>query len=353
MEYLPPYEEYKARQRPSLKQHQFIDKSRDTVRAILNRSDPRLLLIVGPCSIHDKISTREYASRLHDFAASVSSQFFLVMRTYFEKSRSVAGWKGFLYDPLLDGSHNIPQGIEWTRELLLELAAMEVPTATEFLDPISAYYYDDLITWGSIGARTSSSQPHRQLASALEMPIGFKNGIAGNVSAAVNGALAASHPHRYMGLCPQGKPIIKKTSGNHDAHVVLRGGESGPNYDPGSVAHLINRLEHVGLPARLLIDCSHQNSGKKFEKQPAVFQSVINQIVEGNTAIRGVMLESHLHSGKQMHPTDVSQLKYGVSITDSCLDWHSTAHLIEWAAVTLQQQQQCAAAEAIDICGIV
>lgn len=345
MEYLPSYDECKSRQPLSFKQRHFIEKSRETVRAILNRKDPRLLLIVGPCSIHDKISTREYAALLREFAHSVSSQFFLVMRTYFEKSRSTSGWKGLFYDPLLDGSHAMPLGIEWSRELLLDLASMEVPAATEFLDPITAYYYDDLITWGSIGARTSSSQPHRQLASDLGMPIGFKNGIAGNTSAAINGALVAAHPHYFIGLCPNGKPIRKKTPGNQDGHVVLRGGESGPNYDPGSIAHLINRLEHAQLPPRLLVDCSHQNSGKKFDKQPDVFQSVLHQIAEGNTAIRGLMLESHLQCGKQTIPHDLSQLKHGVSITDSCLDWRSTARLIEWGAESLQQQ--CTTAETV------
>lgn len=349
MEYLPPYEEYKSRQQLTLEQQHFIKKSRDTIRAILSGQDPRQLLIVGPCSIHDRDAAIEYASRLRSLSEEVSSHFFIVMRTYFEKSRSSFGWKGFFYDPLLDGSHHMTLGIEWSRQLLLDLATMEIPTATEFLDPLTAYYYDDLISWGSIGARTSSSQPHRQFASGLDMPIGFKNGIAGNVSAAVNGVLVASQPHHYLGLSDAGRPILKKTAGNPDAHIVLRGGESGTNYDAGAVTQALSRLEHAHLPLRLIIDCSHHNSHKKFERQVAVFQSAIGQIADGNDKIRGVMLESHLHSGKQAIPSNLSQLSYGVSITDGCLDWDSTAELIEWGAAALQQQGS--PAETADICG--
>jgi 3-deoxy-7-phosphoheptulonate synthase len=338
MEFLPSYKEIKTRFPLLPSQHLFIEESRQTVRAILNGTDPRLLLIVGPCSIHDRLSAKEFAVQLHKLAYTVASHFFLVMRVYCEKPRTASGWKGFLYDPLLDGSHAMHLGIEWTRQLLLELATLQVPAATEFLDPLTAYYYEDLMTWGSIGARTASSQTHRQLASALPMPIGFKNGVAGNVSAAVNGAMAASHPHTYMRICENGKPIIARTMGNPDTHVVLRGGESGPNYDPSSVSEALARLEHAKLPLRLLIDCSHHNSAKKHDRQPGVFQSVIHQIIEGNTNIRGLMLESHLHAGNQILTSDLSQLQYGISITDACLDWHSTAHLISWGARHLHQQ---------------
>lgn len=338
MESLPSYKELKTRFPLLTTQRQFIEDSRQTVRAILNGTDPRLLLIVGPCSIHDLSSAKEFAQRLRQLADNVASQFFLIMRVYCEKPRTGSGWKGFLYDPHLDGSHAMQQGIEWTRQLLLELASLQVPAATEFLDPLTAFFYDDLITWGSIGARTASSQVHRNLASGLSMPIGFKNGVAGNISAAVNGALAASHAHTYMRICDNGKPTISRTTGNSDAHIVLRGGEEGPNYDPSSVSDALSRLEQAKLPPRLLIDCAHHNSGKKYERQALVFQSVIHQIVEGNTNIRGLMIESHLHAGNQIIPSHPSLLKYGVSITDPCLDWNSTAHLICWGAQHFQQE---------------
>jgi len=339
MEFLPSYKELKTTLPLLPDQHRFIEESRQTVRSILNGTDSRLLLIVGPCSIHDPLSAKEFAKRLCQLAQHVSSHFFIIMRAYCEKPRTSAGWKGFLYDPFLNGSHAILTGIEWTRQLLLELTSLQIPVATEFLDPLTAFYYDDLVTWGSIGARTASSQIHRNLASNLSMPIGFKNGIAGNVSAAVNGVMVANHPHTFMSICENGKPTIFRTKGNQDAHIVLRGGESGPNYDPSSVSEALARLEHAQLPPCLLIDCAHHNSGKKHDKQLAVFQSVIHQILEGNTNIRGLMLESHLHAGNQtLLSSNPSQLHYGVSITDPCLDWKSTAHLIQWGAERLQRQ---------------
>lgn len=343
MESLPSYKEIKMRFPRSPSHHQFIEESRQIVRNILNGADPRLLIIVGPCSIHDKKSALEIAYRIRQLAEVVNSQFFLVMRVFCEKPRTASGWKGFLYDPLLDDSYAMHLGIEWTRQLLLDLASMKVPTATEFLDPLTAYYYEDLITWGSIGARTASSQTHRQLASSLPMPIGFKNGIAGNISAAVNGAMAASLPHSFMGLCENAKPVIRRTNGNQDVHIILRGGEKGPNYDPSSVSEALNRLKHVKLPTRLLIDCSHHNSGKQHERQPVVFQSIIHQIIEGNMNIRGAMIESHLFAGSQVLGGDPKKLKYGISITDSCLDWSTTDHLIKWGAQHLlhQQSQGC------------
>ena len=337
MESLPSYKEIKTRMPVVHSSRLFIEESRQTVRSILNGHDPRLLLIVGPCSIHERLAAKEFASLLRSLAQSVASQFFLVMRVYCEKPRTANGWKGFLYDPLLDGSHAMHLGIEWSRQLLLELAEMKIATATEFLDPLTAHYYDDLITWGSIGARTASSQTHRQLASGMQMPMAFKNGVAGDISAAVNGALAASLPHTYMRICENGSPMIARTAGNPDAHIVLRGGESGPNYDPSSVSESLVQLEKVKLPPRVLIDCSHQNSERKYDRQAAVYQSVIHQIVEGNTNIRGLMIESHLYAGTQHLTQDPGDLKYGVSITDACLDWTSTAHLIKWGAQHLHQ----------------
>lgn len=337
MESLPSYKELKKRLPLTSAQRLFIEESRHAIRAILNGRDPRLLLIVGPCSIHDRESPLEFAAKLHKLSQTVAAQFLLVMRVYCEKPRTSYGWKGFLYDPLLDGSHAMHLGLDWTRQLLLELAKMHVPAATEFLDPLTAFYYDDLISWGSIGARTASSQTHRQLASGLQMPMAFKNGVAGNISAAVHGALAASLPHTYMRICENGTPILTRTAGNPDSHIVLRGGECGPNYDPSSVSNALAALEKVKVPPRLLIDCSHSNSGKNYEKQPAVFQSIIHQAIEGNGNIRGAMLESHLRAGSQEVTQDIEQLQYGVSITDPCLDWHTTAHLISWGALHLRQ----------------
>jgi 3-deoxy-7-phosphoheptulonate synthase len=252
------------------------------------------------------------------------------MRAYCEKPRTAFGWKGYLYDPFLDGSDDIEAGVRQTRQLLLELASLGVPTATEFLDPVTAHYYDDLVSWGSIGARTSSSQPHRQLVSGLSLPIGIKNGVAGNVSAAINGVLSASHPHTYIGINPLGQPSIIKSQGNPDTHVVLRGGDQGPNYDPESIQKVLHTLHKYNLPSRLLVDCAHGNSNKNPDKQLTVFQSVINQILEGNSSIRGLLVESHLFGGNQMLLNHNTSLRYGVSITDPCLDWQTTEHLVQW-----------------------
>lgn len=336
MPLLPSYKELKNQLPLSDFHHFFIEQSRQTIRQILHRTDSRLLCIIGPCSIHDPLSAKEFAARLKQLALELSPYFFLVMRVYCEKPRTSAGWKGFLYDPFLDGSCDIKTGIFWTRQLLLELASMEVPAAAEFLDPLTAFYYEDLISWGSLGARTSCSQPHRQLASHLSMPMGIKNGITGNLSTAVNGVSAASLPHTYAGLNGLSQPSIIRTKGNPDAHLVLRGGENGPNYDPLSVAEALKRLEIAQLPQRLLIDCSHQNSGKQHDRQPHVFQSILHQVVEGNPTIRGVLLESHLQAGNQPL-TSPLHLTYGVSITDACLDWHATDHLMRWGASYLAQ----------------
>lgn len=338
MKSLPSYQELKAMHLIHAKQAHFIEKSRQTVRAILNGIDPRLLLIVGPCSIHDPISAQEFAERISLLAKEVTSQFFILMRVYCEKPRSALGWKGFLYDPLLDNSDAMASGIEWTRKLFLKLADLEVPAATEFLDPLTAFYYDDLITWGSIGARTASSQIHRNLASALEMPIGFKNGVAGNISAAIQGVVTAMHPHTYMCICPNGRPTIFRSSGNADAHVVLRGGETNPNFDSDSVALLLNSLKQANLPLRLLIDCAHGNSGKDHTLQTFVFDAIIQQIIEGNKHIRGLMLESHLVGGNQLLTADHTLLRYGQSITDPCLDLETTVSHILHAAKKLHQK---------------
>lgn len=340
MAVLPSYQEIKNHYRLSPAQHHFIENARQSVKNILNGQDPRHLLIVGPCSIHDMNSAQEYALQLKDLAEKVKDHFFILMRVFFEKPRTASGWKGFLYDPHLDGSHDIRTGIRQSRQFLLELSRLGLPAATEFLDPITAGYYDDLISWGSIGARTSSSQPHRQLASGLSMAVGMKNGIAGNISAAINGVISASQPHTYMGLNTQGQPSIISTPGNTNAHIVLRGGDSGPNYDPFSVAEALRRLQQAHLMPNLLIDCSHQNSGKRHDRQPFVFQSILDQILNGNTSIKGMLIESHLNSGNQSLKGGLSGgLAYGVSITDSCLDWSSTEHLILQGAALINQNQ--------------
>jgi 3-deoxy-7-phosphoheptulonate synthase len=356
MALLPSYKELKERFSLTSHQHAFIEASRKTICDILNGTDHRLLLIVGPCSIHDRRSAKDFANRLKELNEEVNSHFFLVMRTYFEKPRTSTGWKGFLYDPLLNGSSDIKKGIEWTREFLLELTDMKVPTATEFLDPLTAFYYDDLITWGSIGARTSSSQTHRQFASHLDMPIGFKNGIAGNLSPAINGIHVSSHSHIYLGVTPEGQLASIQSLGNPNGHLVLRGGDHGPNYDPISIAEALKQLTKNRLPAQLLIDCSHQNSEKKWDKQPLVFQSVLKQFVEGCLAIRGLLLESHLYQGSQPIG-ELNTLKYGVSITDDCLDWDSTQQLIRCGASFLQQtsflQQNSSIEEKLSSCSFL
>lgn len=336
MNTLPSYQTLKDRFPLSSSQRLFIHESRQTVRNILDGKDPRLLLIVGPCSIHDPRSAKEFALQLLPFARKIAPHFFILMRAYFEKPRTSCGWKGFLYDPLLDGSHAIQLGLEWTRQLLLELSSLQVPVATEFLDPLIASYYEDLITWGSIGARTSSSQIHRHFASHLNIPIGFKNGTSGNLSGAILGVLTASQPQTYIKMGEEGTLVMMKTPGNPDSHLVLRGGETAPNYDPSSLSEALTYLEKLKLPPRLLIDCSHHNSGKQPEQQIEVFQSVIHQIWEGNQRVRGLMLESHLLAGNQPLGKDSSGLSYGISITDPCLDWASTAQLIEWGTEALE-----------------
>ena len=314
----------------SKKQQKFVLESRKTIKSILNGLDRRLLLIIGPCSIHDEKSALEYASELKKLSDEVSESFFIVMRAYFEKPRTTSGWKGLMYDPNLDNSNDLIKGINISRSMLLELADREIPTATEFLDPITPYYFGDLISWGCIGARTAESQIHRQMVSGLTIPFGFKNRTDGDIEIAVNAASSASSPHTFIGLDNQGKAAILHTQGNPDTHIVLRGGLSVTNYDPTSINTALQHLQKAKLPQRLLIDCSHDNSSKKPENQPQVFQSVLNQVVEGNDNIRGMALESHLYAGSQPMPSLTSPLKYAISLTDPCLDWETTKKLILW-----------------------
>lgn len=311
-------------------QKDFIEKTRKDICHILDGNDPRKLLIIGPCSIHDIKAAKEYACKLKCLAKEVSDHFLLVMRTYFEKPRTVLGWKGFLHDPWLDNSNDTEKGLILTRQLLLELAQLEIPTAAEFLEPASSAYFDDLIAWGCIGARTAASQTHRQMASGLSMPIAFKNTTDGNVEIAMHGILSCTEPHSYIGIDPEGRVATLRTSGNRYGHLVLRGSDSKANYDPESVSYALKLLKKAHLPSRLLIDCSHGNCHRKLEQQCHVFQSVIGQIIEGNHSIRGLLLESHLNAGNQQMSGHPSELQYAVSLTDPCLDWSTTESLIQW-----------------------
>lgn len=323
-----------------LQEAAFIKKTREAIVRLLDRDDPRHLLIVGPCSIHDLKAAEEYARRLKNLTTQVADTFLVVMRVYFDKPRTTIGWKGMLGDPHLDGSYAIEEGLRMTRQLLIRLAEIEMATAAEFLDPSSAYFFGDLISWGCIGARTSESQTHRQIASALPMPIAFKNSTSGNIAIAIHGILAASHPHIFIGMNEQGHVARVRSTGNPYGHLVLRGGESKPNYDPDSISSALENLRCAKLPARLIVDCSHDNSYRIAEQQVTVFQSLIQQIAEGQEGIRGLILESHLQAGNQPLLADKSKLKYAVSLTDPCLDWLSTEKLIKWGCETLRQRKQ-------------
>lgn len=301
---------------------------RKTIQEILTGQDPRIALVVGPCSIHNPESALEYAHLLKELSKQVEKTCFIVMRSYIEKPRTTTGWKGYLYDPFLDGSNNILEGLHLSRKLLLDLASIGIPLATEFLDPMACGYFEDLISWGFIGARTCSSSTHRQLASALEIPVGFKNSTDGNIENAVHGILAARAPHPYITLDTSGHLFAKQSKGNFSTHIVLRGSTFGPNYDAASVQGTMKRLSLDRISTRILIDCSHGNCGKQQERQPEVFYNILEQIVRGNTKIMGMMLESHLESGNQPLSEDTSSIQSSVSVTDPCIDWSSTKELI-------------------------
>ncbi|ACB75502.1 3-deoxy-7-phosphoheptulonate synthase [Opitutus terrae] len=312
-------------------QADFVAHSRQTLREILFGDDPRLLAIVGPCSIHDVAAAREYARRLADLAYELDDRIVIVMRAYFEKPRTVGGWKGLLLDPHLDGSGDIARGLQLARGLLRDILDLGLPTATEFLDPVSPQYLADLVCWTAVGARTAESQPHRQLASALPMPIGFKNSTDGNLRNAVHGIKAAAQRHTYFGLTADGRSAAIHTRGNPDCHLVLRGGSAGPNY---SAEHLVEAdvlLAKAGLHRTIMVDCSHDNSGRVPERQPRILADVTRQILAGRTALRGVMLESNLFAGNQPHPPPTGPLRYGVSITDACMDWSMTQQCLRAA----------------------
>lgn len=308
---------------------------RQALNNILDRQDPRLFIVVGPCSIHDLEAARDYARRLKDLADEVSDTLLLVMRVYFEKPRTTVGWKGLINDPYLDDTFHVEEGLQIARGFLLELAEMGLPTGTEALDPITPQYISDLIAWTAIGARTTESQTHREMASGLSMPVGFKNGTDGSLKVAVNALQSASRPHSFLGINRDGQCAVIRTAGNKYGHVVLRGGDK-PNYDTVTIALCEQQLSAANLPANIVVDCSHANSSKDPALQPLVLRDCVHQILEGNRSIVGMMIESNLEAGNQPIPEDRSQLRYGVSITDPCVDWPTTAAMLREARAKLR-----------------
>ena len=327
-EILPTPEEIKRRLPLPPESEDFVYRSRGAVRRILDREDPRLFVVVGPCSIHDPAAALEYAERLKALSARVDDTMLLLMRVYFEKPRTTVGWKGLINDPDMDDSFHIEKGICLARELLLRLAELGLPAATEALDPIMPQYLSELVTWTAIGARTTESQTHREMASGLSTPVGFKNGTDGSLTVAINALQSARHPHHFLGITQQGQSAVFRTRGNRYGHIVLRGGGGRTNYDSVSIALCERELEKAGLPASIVVDCSHGNSAKDPSLQPLVAENLGNQILEGNRSIVGLMLESHLNWGSQPIPADRSQLRYGVSVTDACIDWETTERLL-------------------------
>lgn len=305
-----------------------VMKGRNTIKDILDHKDKRLFIVVGPCSIHDPAAAMDYAERLKKLAAEVEDTLYLVMRVYFEKPRSTLGWKGLINDPHLNGSFEIEEGLHIARGLLIDLAELGLPLATEALDPISPQYLQDLISWSAIGARTTESQTHREMSSGLSCAVGFKNGTDGSLDVAVNAMKSVSHPHNFLGIDPQGHVSTVSTAGNTYGHVVLRGGNGKPNYDSVSVSLCEKALEAARLRSNIMVDCSHANSSKDPAMQPLVAENVANQILEGNTSIIGLMIESNLLAGNQAIPEDPANLKYGISVTDACIDWATTEDTI-------------------------
>lgn len=316
----------------SEQQANFMASSRETIRNILNGSDPRFLLIVGPCSIHDTKAGIEYATKLAKLAEEVKDKVYIVMRVYFEKPRTTVGWKGLIMDPELDGSDNIAEGLRLARTFLRQVIDTGLPTATELLDPITPQYIADLISWSAIGARTTESQTHRQMASGLSMPLGFKNTTTGDLIAAVNAINAAGKPQTFLGVSHEGIASAVTTSGNPDCHIILRGGDNGPNYGADDVSTAIEKLSQDQVSDAIMIDASHANCGKDHTKMPNVYREIVRQRAAGNTKIIGAMLESHLVAGNQSFPQALDKLTYGQSITDKCIDWDTTVTLVKETA---------------------
>ena len=325
---LPSPAQLVAEQPKTESQAAFIAHAREEIHRLVFTNDKRFLLVVGPCSIHDTAAGAEYAQKLAKLAAEVADRIMIVMRVYFEKPRTIVGWKGLIMDPHLDGSHDIATGLRTARAFLREVLDLGLPTATELLDPITPQYIADLICWSAIGARTTESQTHRQMASGLSMPLGFKNSTDGTIQAAINAIKAASQPQTFLGINMDGVASSVTTNGNPDCHIVLRGGSAGPNYSPTHIADVEKLLTKASLHKAILVDCSHDNSAKQPERQPEVVQSLLAQISAGNTSIMGAMIESNLHAGNQPFPQPKEKLRHGVSITDGCIDWATTEKVI-------------------------
>jgi 3-deoxy-7-phosphoheptulonate synthase len=314
-----------------------VTQGREAIRRILGQSDPRLLVVAGPCSIHDVAAALDYAGRLNAIRRELRGRLEIIMRVYFEKPRTTIGWKGLINDPHLDDSCDIEAGLKQARRLLLQLAAMGLPAATEFLDPIVPQYIDDLVTWAAVGARTTESQTHREMASGLSMPVGFKNGTDGSCQSAIDAMGAAMRPHSFIGIDQDGVTSIVRTTGNAVGHIVLRGGRARSNYDADSIRDTETKLAQAGLPRVLMVDCSHANSGKQPARQEEAWRSVIEQRLAGTRSLIGLMLESFLSEGSQPFPVkNPAALRYGVSITDACLGWDVTERLLRWAAQALE-----------------
>lgn len=326
---LPSPDKLKSEVGRTDQQAAFMAESREIIRNILNGTDSRFLLIVGPCSIHDRSAGIEYAKRLAKLAEEVGDKVYIVMRVYFEKPRTTVGWKGLIMDPDLDGSDDIAKGLKVARAFLREVIDIGLPTATELLDPITPQYIADLISWSAIGARTTESQTHRQMASGLSMPLGFKNTTTGDLIAAVNAINAATQPQTFLGVSDQGVASAVTTSGNPDCHIILRGGDTGPNYSAEHVAETIAILTKKGACSNIMIDASHANCQKNDELMPDVYRDIVKQRAAGSTQIIGAMLESHLVAGNQKFPQPLSDLIYGKSITDKCIDWDTTVQLVK------------------------
>jgi 3-deoxy-7-phosphoheptulonate synthase len=310
---------------------QVVTESRRTIQNILRGNDERMLVVVGPCSIHDEKAALEYASKLAELAREVQDRIHVVMRTYFEKPRTTIGWKGLINDPHLDGTFDIECGLKKARKLILAVAQLGLPAGTEMLDPITPQYIADLIAWSAIGARTIESQTHRQMASGLSMPVGYKNGTTGDLQIAIDAMQSALHPHSFLGIDASGRSAVIMTRGNQDGHIILRGGHGGPNFDPQSVGHAVQALHKAGLCTKVMVDSSHANSGKKHQNQHKVWKSVIEQRLAGNHDLIGILMESHLREGNQPFNPDPTKLIYGVSVTDSCVGWDETRELMEFA----------------------
>lgn len=304
--------------------HDTLAGSREVIENILDGRDSRIFIVVGPCSIHDPVAALDYARRLKALGEELSDTLYIVMRVYFEKPRTTVGWKGLVNDPFLDDSFNIEAGLHIARKLLLDILDIGLPTSTEALDPISPQYLQDLVSWTAIGARTTESQTHREMASGLSSAVGFKNGTDGGLTVATNALNSVANPHRFLGINGQGQVSVFTTKGNRYGHIVLRGGASGPNYDSVHIKLCEDALDKAGVARNIMVDCSHANSSKQPELQPLVVENVAKQILEGNTSIVGLMVESNLKAGNQSIPANLDDLQYGVSVTDGCIDWETT-----------------------------